>query len=134
MKFMLDTNVCIALIKRKDLSVLGRLQAERPGDVCVSSITLAEMEYGAHKSAKTEQNRLALAAFFAAIPVMPFDDAAAQEYGRIRAHLERRGTPIGSLDGLIAAHALALRCVLVTNNEAEFRRVPGLRVENWTKP
>jgi tRNA(fMet)-specific endonuclease VapC len=87
--------------------------------------------YGAAKSLRPEQNRIALTQFVAPLEIAPYDDVAAQCYGDLRACLERQGTPIGSLDMLIAAHALALTCVLVTNNEKEFARVPGLKMENW---
>jgi len=105
----------------------------RIADVGISSITLSELEYGVAKSQKPPQNKLALAEFLAPIEILPYDDMAAVQYGEIRALLERQGTPIGSLDMLIAAHALSLNSILVTNNESEFRRVPGLIVENWTK-
>ena len=99
--------------------------------MCVSAITLSELEHGAAKSAAPERNRLALAEFMAPIVVLPYDDTVAPVYGRIRAHLETKGVGIGALDTLIAAHALAASVTLVTNNEKEFRRVPGLRVVNW---
>jgi len=105
----------------------------RIADVGISSITLSELEYGVAKSQKPQQNKLALAEFLAPIEILPYDDMAAEQYGEIRALLEKKGTPIGSLDMLIAAHALSLNSILVTNNESEFRRVPGLIVENWTK-
>jgi tRNA(fMet)-specific endonuclease VapC len=108
------------------------LQRATPGDVCVSAVTLGELECGVAKSAEPERNRLALVEFMTPIAVLPYGDAIAPVYGRIRAHLEAKGTPIGSLDTLIAAHALALDLTLVTTNEREFRRVPGLRVVNWT--
>ncbi|MFP4418826.1 MAG: type II toxin-antitoxin system VapC family toxin [Chitinispirillaceae bacterium] len=133
MKYMLDTNICIYIIKKKPISVLSRLQNEAITDVVVSSITLAELEYGVYKSSRVEQNKLALLRFFTPIEIVPFDDMAAGKYGQIRAALERAGRPIGSLDTLIAAHALSLRLILVTNNTSEFKRVKGLRVENWVK-
>ncbi|MEW6360251.1 MAG: type II toxin-antitoxin system VapC family toxin [Planctomycetota bacterium] len=131
MKFMLDTNICIYIIKKKPERVIRRLRKADVSDVCISSITLSELEYGVRKSLKHDQNRLALAEFLAPIEIASYDDSAACEYGRIRAHLEKRGRPIGALDTLIAAHALSLNCILVTNNPTEFKRVPGLRVENW---
>jgi tRNA(fMet)-specific endonuclease VapC len=96
-------------------------------------ITLAELEYGVEKSARPEQNRIALMEFCAPLELRPFEDSAAAEYGTIRACLERRGDVIGPLDQLIAAHALAEGATLVTNNEREFRRIEGLSVENWMK-
>jgi len=130
---MLDTNICIYVIRRRPERVIRRLQRKQVSDVGISSITLSELEYGVAKSVKPEQNKLALTEFLAPIEILPYDDRAAHRYGTLRAYLERRGTPIGSLDLLIAAHALSLESVLVTNNESEFRRIPGLNVENWTK-
>jgi tRNA(fMet)-specific endonuclease VapC len=132
MKAMLDTDICIYIIKRRPQSVLDRFRAFPVGDVGISSITLAELEYGATKSAQPTKNREALEEFVSPLDVAAFDRDAAEAYGRIRAALERKGLPIGAMDMLIAAHALSLSVSLVTNNETEFRRVPGLRVENWT--
>ena len=132
-KYMLDTNVCIYIIRKKPEAVLRRLQRSRVSDIGISSITLSELEYGVAKSSKPQQNKLALTEFLAPVEILPYDDLAAQQYGELRAHLEREGKPIGSLDMLIAAHALSLKCILVTNNEIEFRRVPKLNIENWTK-
>jgi tRNA(fMet)-specific endonuclease VapC len=129
--WLLDTNICIYLIKRKPEGVLLRLRRVDPSEVSVSAVTVAELLHGVAKSARPEQNALALAGFLAPIRVEPFDDAAAAAYGMVRATLERSGTPIGGMDMLIAAHALSLDCTLVTNNDREFRRVAGLRVENW---
>jgi len=129
--WMLDTNICIYLIKQKPRHVLDRLRTLDIASVSISSVTLAELEYGVAKSSRPEQNAEALGAFVAPLGVEPFDDDAAAVYGRIRAELERRGMLIGSLDMLIAAHALSLGRTLITNNEREFRRVPGLDVENW---
>ncbi len=132
MKFMLDTNICIYLIKKKPMIVIDRLRKISASDVCLSSITLSELEYCIEKSEQKDRNRLALAEFTASLEVMPYGSDTAFSYGKIRAELERKGKPIGSLDMLIAAHALSLNLVLVTNNEKEFVRVPDLRVENWT--
>ncbi|MBT3346285.1 MAG: type II toxin-antitoxin system VapC family toxin [Gemmatimonadetes bacterium] len=129
--FVLDTDTCIYLIRGKAPKVLARLQALEISQVGLSSITLSELEFGVAKSARPEQNRLALAQFVAPLTVRPYDDGAAIYYGQIRNQLERQGTPIGSMDTLIAAHALALGCTLVTNNVQEFSRVPELVVENW---
>ncbi len=128
---MLDTNICIELIRGRGAKALRRLRRCRVGEVGISAITLAELEHGVEKSAKPEQNRLALHLFCAPIEVLPFDDAASVAYGRVRSRLERAGEVIGPMDLLIAAHALAERAALVTNNEREFRRVEGLRVQNW---
>jgi tRNA(fMet)-specific endonuclease VapC len=132
-KRMLDTNICIYIIRKRPKSVLRRLQRYRVSDIGVSAITLSELEYGVAKSTMPQQNKLALAEFLAPIEILPYDDMTARQYGELRAHLEKRGTPIGSLDMLIAAHALSLKCTLVTNNEVEFQRVPGLRIENWNQ-
>jgi tRNA(fMet)-specific endonuclease VapC len=130
---MLDTNTCVDLIRLRNDRVLRRMQRFRPDDLCVSSVTLSELEYGAAKSADPQRNRLALAEFMTPLSVLPYDDAAAPVYGRVRAELERAGTPIGPLDTMIAAHALSLDLVLVTDNEREFRRVAGLKVQNWAE-
>ena len=132
MKAMLDTNICIYIIKRRPQSVLDRFSTFPVGDIGISTITLAELEYGAAKSAQPRKNREALEEFVSPLDLAPFDRDAAEAYGRIRAALERKGLPIGAMDMLIAAHALSLGVNLVTNNEKEFRRVSGLRVENWT--
>jgi tRNA(fMet)-specific endonuclease VapC len=131
--YMLDTNICIYIIKKKPDQVIERLRHTRVPDVGVSSITLSELEYGAAKSARPEQNKLAIVEFLAPLEILPYDDMAAQEYGKVRVYLEKQGTPIGSMDMLIAAHALSLNCILVTNNESEFRRIPALKIENWAK-
>ena len=133
MRYMLDTNICIYVIKHKPESVFRKLKKIKPEDVCISSITYAELAYGVEKSAQPERNRLALSMMLSSIEIVAFDDAAADEYGEIRAVLERKGTPIGSLDILIAAHARSLGCTLVTNNTKEFCRVEGLEVVNWVK-
>ncbi len=131
MKYLLDTNICIYLIKRNPASVRNQFERLVPGDVGISSITLAELEYGVAKSRFPERNREALVRFVLPLEIPAFDAGAALAYGRIRADLEARGAPIGSMDLLIAAHALTLDVALVTNNVREFRRVRTLRVENW---
>lgn len=133
MRFMFDTNICIDLIRSRSPKLLRRLKRMRPDDICISSVTLSELEYGVAKSGAPEKNKLALAEFMTPIVVMPYDDQVAPHYGRIRAELEAHGTPIGSLDTMIAAHALSLGLTMVTSNEREFRRVPHLKVENWAK-
>ena len=131
MKVMLDTNICIYIIKQKPEAVLARFRAFQVGDVGISTITLAELQYGAMKSARPKQNRENLKEFVAPLDVASFDNAASEAYGEIRVALEKSGRPIGAMDLLIAAHALSLDARLVTNNEKEFKRVRGLRVENW---
>jgi tRNA(fMet)-specific endonuclease VapC len=131
MNFLLDTNICIYIIKQKPPEVLQKFKAYNVGDIGISSITVAELEYGVQKSQFPEKNQQALAQFLLPLKIVNFDDAAATIYGDIRAKLEKQGTPIGSLDTLIAAHALSLRVTLITNNVKEFRRVPNLKLENW---
>jgi tRNA(fMet)-specific endonuclease VapC len=130
-EYLLDTNTCAYIIKRHPGPVCERLQQCDPSDVAISSITLAELRFGVAKSARPEANAVALAGFLAPLNVLPFDDAAAQAYGPLRSRLERAGQPMGAMDLLIAAHALALDCVLVTNDRRAFDRIPHLRVENW---
>ena len=131
MKFMLDTNIIAYARNNRPEAVLQRLLQHRPEDICISVITLAELEYGVYNSLRPEQNQLALMTFLSSIAVVPFDADAAREYGLIRADLKKKGTLIGANDLLIAAHARALGVTLVTNNTREFERVEGLKVENW---
>lgn len=129
---LLDTNTCIYIINRRPPGVFDHFAGRRPGEIAISSITGAELMFGVEKSG-SPRNREALDKFLAPLDVLPFDEAAMREYGRIRTVLEGAGTPIGAMDLLIAAHALALGVILVTNNEREFRRAPGLEVENWVE-
>jgi len=129
---MLDSNICIQLIKRKSEAVLSRLRAAASEGVSISAITLAELEHGVALSAYPEKNADALAQFLTLIDILPFDAKAASHYGSIRADLQRKGTLIGQMDLLIAAHARAYRLIAVTNNAREFTRVEGLIVEDWT--
>jgi len=131
MNFMLDTNICIYIIKRKPLNVLERFKQTEISQIGISAITLSELSYGVSKSSKPAQNQMALAQFIAPLEILPYDDNAAQYYGNLRTHLEKQGTTIGSLDMLIAAHALSVACTLVTNNTKEFSRIPNLKIENW---
>lgn len=131
MRFMLDTDTCIALIKRKPASLLRRLTALSPGEAGISAITLAELRYGVAKSAQPEKNSLALDEFLLPLEVAYFDESAAESYGVVRAALEKAGTPVGPLDTQIGAHALSLGATLVTHNLREFRRVPRLAVADW---
>jgi len=131
MKYMLDTNICIYIIKRKPQVVIDRFLRTDISEIGISSITLSELLYGVSKSSKPEQNQMALMQFMAPLEILPYGDDAAQYYGNLRVHLERQGTPIGSLDMLIAAHALSTGCTLITNNEKEFSRIANLKIENW---
>ena len=133
MEFILDTNICIYIIKKKPIQVLDKFRELELGSVGISSITLAELQYGIEKSTMPEKNQQALDQFLLPMEIITFDDSAAVEYGFIRANLERKGTIIGSLDLLIASHVKALGLTLVTNNEKEFIRIEGLKIENWTK-
>ena len=131
MKYMLDTDICIYIIKQKPQVVVERFLRTEISQIGISSITLSELTYGVSKSSKPEQNQMALTQFMAPLEILPYGDDAAQYYGDLRVHLEKQGTPIGSLDMLIAAHALSIACTLITNNEREFARIPNLKIENW---
>ena len=133
MTYMLDTNICIYVMKKKPENVLRRFREAMDGGICISSITLAELEYGMKHSSDPVKNEQALLRFLAPLSVLPFGAAAASEYGEIRAYLQSRGTPIGPLDMLIAAHARVEGMTLVTNNMREFERVPELDLENWAE-
>lgn len=133
MKYMLDTNICIYAIKHKPPEVIKNFLSHDPDDLCISSITYAELMHGVEKSMAIEKNRVAITMFLSPISILDFDVYAAEEYGRIRADLERKGTPIGPMDMLIAAHAKSEDLILVTNNTREFERVNDLTVEDWTK-
>jgi tRNA(fMet)-specific endonuclease VapC len=134
-RYLLDTDTCIYLVNRKPgfESILRRIEGKAYGEVVISSITFAELMYGVAKSRFQKQNQRAAHVFFAHFPILPFDEAAAEAYGPLRAKLESQGKPIGPLDTLIAAHALSIEAAVVTNNVREFSRVVGLSVENWSK-
>ena len=131
MNYLLDTNVCIAVIRQRPVKAINKLTSQRPGDVGISTITVAELVHGVQKSNYPEQNMAALDQFLLPLEVADFDESAAVAYGQIRADLEKKGMPIGSMDLLIAAHALSLDVVLVTNNTREFGRVSNLKIEDW---
>jgi tRNA(fMet)-specific endonuclease VapC len=131
MKYMLDTNICIYIIKKQPDSVLQKFITLAQDEVCISSVTLAEMMYGVHKSQHPQKNQYALAEFIFPLEVMPFNEAATAHYGEIRAYLEKKGIPIGPLDTMIAAHARCLNAILVTNNKKEFVRIPDLEIQDW---
>ena len=128
--YMLDTNTCIFAMKGQG-NVLQRLLAHDPEEICISSVTYAELCYGVEKSKQKERNRLALLLFLSEISIVPYSAKAAEEYGIIRMSLEQKGTPIGPMDLLIASHAKALGVSLVTNNLKEFQRIRTLQVEDW---
>lgn len=127
---LLDTNICIYIINAKPPAVLERFKNYRLGEIGVCSVVAAELAYGVAKSGSA-RNRQALEMFLAPLTLLPFDESTAWAYGDLRAELERRGTPIGSLDTMIAAHALSQQATLITNNSREFAQVPGLHLENW---
>lgn len=127
---LLDTNICIYIINERPPQVLARFQQYRHGDIGLCSVVAAELAYGVAKSG-SPRNHQALEMFLAPLTVLPFDDAAVWAYGRLRAELERRGTPMGPLDTMIAAHALSQQALLITNNTREFSRVSGLQLDNW---
>ena len=133
MRYMLDTNICIYAIKHKPEKVFSELQKHDPSEICISSVTYAELVHGVEKSAAVEKNRVALSLLLANIEILPFDVNAADYYGKIRADLEKKGTPIGPLDMMIAGHAQSLGYTVVTNNEKEFTRVKNLKTVNWAK-
>ena len=129
---LLDTNICIHVINARPPAVLERFRQHQMGEIGVCSVVAAELAYGVAKCGST-RNRQALEMFLAPLVILPFDEAALWVYGDLRAELERKGTLIGSLDTMIAAHALSRTSTLVTNNIREFARVPGLALENWVQ-
>ena len=133
MKYMLDTNICIYIIKKQPENVLKKFTSFTLGDICISSVTFAELMYGIEKSQHHKKNKAALDEFVLPLDILPFDDLSATHYGHIRAYLEKKGTPIGALDLMIAAHAQSINYTLVTNNVKEFTRVPKLKIEDWVR-
>ena len=133
MHILLDTNICIYMIKNNPPEVRKHFEKHQIGDIGISTITIAELEYGVQKSKAKERNKDALQSFLLPLEFLSFDDASAVAYGKIRSNLELKGTPIGSMDMLIAAQAIAHNCVLVTHNLKEFARIDNLRLETWVK-
>ena len=133
MKYLLDTNICIYIIKKKPNKVIKHFREYKPGDISISSITVAELNYGIEKSSKPDTNIIALSEFLQPLIVLDYTQMDSESYGKIRTELERKGTPIGAMDLLIASQAISRGLVLVTNNESEFKRVKRLRIENWAK-
>lgn len=130
-KIMLDTNICIYIIKNRPTSVKEKFREFEFSDLCLSSITASELYFGAYKSQYVEKSLMALESFLKPFNILDYDLKASKEYGKIRAELEKSGQVIGSLDMQIAAHALAYNMTLVTNNTKEFERVQGLSLDNW---
>jgi tRNA(fMet)-specific endonuclease VapC len=133
-RYMLDTDTCSYIMKRSNQTVLNRLQAVPVADVCISVVTKSELLYGVEVSPRRTHDATALKAFLSYVEVLAFADDAASHYAEIRADLKKRGQMIGANDLFIAAHARCLGLRLVTNNTAEFGRVKGLTIENWTLP
>jgi tRNA(fMet)-specific endonuclease VapC len=131
MNYLLDTDICIYIINQKPPVVLKRVQSKRPGQIAISTITIAELEYGVARSRYPDRNRIALLEFLFPFTILEFDQKAPIEYGQIRALLETKGRPVGPMDLLLAAQAKSHNLILVTNNEKEFQRIDGLRLENW---
>ena len=131
MRYMLDTNICIAIMKMSSPKIRNRLEGLRADEIGISSIVAAELWYGIAQSQRPKHNEEALKDFMRYVTVTDWPADAAPAYGRVRSYLRKQGTPIGAMDLLIAAHALAVDAVLVTNNVSEFKRVPKLRIENW---
>ena len=130
-KMMLDTNICIYIIKNRPKSVKEKFREFEIGELCISSITVAELMYGAYKSEYTEKNLQAINGFLMPFELVDYDYMASVAYGKVRADLEKRGQVIGGMDMQIAGHALSLNLTLVTNNTREFKRVKDLKLENW---
>lgn len=133
MMYMLDTNICIYIIKQKPKSVIDKLKKMKNANICISSITYSELLYGAEKSSNIAKNLLALTMFLSNIEILSYDESASIDYGIIRSKLEKQEKIIGPLDMLIAAHAKSLNITLVSNNLKEFERVDGLKLENWVE-
>ena len=132
--YLLDTNTCIALLRDRtpaSARIVHRLVAHDVGEIAVSALTVAELEYGVARSREPVANRRRLAQFLLPLQILPFDSLAAFHYGIVRAELELQGAGIGPIDTLLAAHALSVRAVMVTGNVREFRRVAELEVEDW---
>ncbi|MDR0843545.1 MAG: type II toxin-antitoxin system VapC family toxin [Acidobacteriota bacterium] len=131
--YMLDTNICIHVIKNRSAGLLDKIRAVINNDgVAISAITLSELKYGVYNSDYPGKNHIALIQFLSIVSILPYGDKAADEYGALRADLRRRGELIGANDMLIAAHAKSLNMTLVTNNTKEFSRVADLSIEDWT--
>ena len=129
--YLFDTNICIFIKNGKHPRILDRLHGAMDKDIYVSSITIAELQYGVYNSQHVERNRVSLTEFLAPFSILNFDDDDAEEFGRIRSNLKQRGQPVGAYNMLIAAQAISKNLILVTNNIAEFSRIKNLKVEDW---
>jgi tRNA(fMet)-specific endonuclease VapC len=128
---MLDTNICIYIIKKRPESILKRFKKHRNQNIYISVITLAELQYGVERSSSKKFNQKIINDFISHLFVVPWDKESAVQYGKLRNTLNEKGTPVGNMDLMIASHALSLDFNLVTNNVKEFKRVPNLKYENW---
>ncbi len=133
MKYLIDTNICIYIINKKSKSVTDKLKELSFFDVAISSITIAELQYGVSKSKRKSFNQNLLSNFIKPFEILYFDENDSQTYGHIRAELEKKGEMIGAIDLFIAAQAISRSLTLVTNNEREFKRINNLKIENWAK-
>ena len=133
MKYLLDTNICIYIINKRSVPVLDTIRSKHPDDISISSITIAELNYGAERSQNPHQNRIAILEFLISFSLLDFDQRAESHYGKIRGKLESKGTLIGPMDLLLASQATAYNLIFVTNNIKEFKRVDNLRLENWLR-
>ncbi len=133
MKYLLDTNICIYIINKRPVTVLDNIRSKHPDEISISSITIAELNYGAERSQNPHQNRIAILEFLIPFSLLDFDQRAASYYGIIRKKLESKGTPIGPMDLLLASQATAYNLIFVTNNIKEFKRIDYLRLENWLR-
>ena len=131
--YLLDTNICIYIIKKKPIEVLNVLKQKLKKDIFISSITVAELEYGVEKSKFPDINRISLLEFLSIFKIINYDDKDAVEFGKIKVNLEKLGKIIGPMDLLISSQAINKNLILVTNNVKEFERINGLRIENWVK-
>lgn len=131
MNFLIDTNICIYIMNNRPPEVIQKFKTTDVGQIGISSITVSELFYGVFKSKRQKQNLKRLEEFLTPFEILEYDESASKFYGKIRAQLEKQGDTIGPLDLLIAAHALSLDIVLVTNNEKEFNRIKSLKLENW---
>jgi len=132
-KYLIDTNICIYIMNKRPTGIIHKFKRFDVGEICVSTITVSELQYGVSKSKNRRLNKQRIEEFLSPLEILPYDEIAASIYGDIRIQLEKRGEPIGPLDLLIAAHALSKNLVLISNNEKEFKRVKNLKVENWVK-
>lgn len=131
--YLLDTNICIYIIKKKPADVLRALKIKSKNDIYISSLTIAELEYGVSKSLFPEKNKIALIEFLSIFNILPFDDKDAVNFGIIKTDLEKKGKIIGQMDLLLTAQAKTKKFILVTNNIKEFKKVEGIKIENWVK-